>query len=184
MVGQASGLGVDSSGNPVIDPSENVKETVAAEVRRLDDLAARDREHVREMMQLERAHSTELRQLETARLDAVRAVDVGAVQTAAAAAENRAAALGATVAAAAEAMRATAEASRLAATETLNSAVKPLADAISVIQGWINQQTGQRAQVVETRETRGSGRGDLTAVIMMIGVLVAIVLGVVGLFVK
>jgi len=176
-----SGLGVDSSGGPVIDPTENVKEGLAAAVRRLDDLAERDREHNKQIRELERAHSKEILTLQMDRIQAVRQIDVGAVQTASTAAEGRAAALATQVAAAAEAMRATAEATRLTFTETLTSTVKPLADAISVIQQWMNQQTGKGAQVVEARS---GTQGNMTMVLMGAGLFVAIVLGVVGLFVK
>jgi hypothetical protein len=185
MAGNATGMAVDPSGGPVIDPTENVKDAVNAAVRRLDDIAALDRQHrqiladeqhkhIREVMDLERAHNKELRDKERDRLDAVRAVDVSAVSTAASAAENRAATLATQVQLAAEAMRASAEATRLNFTETLNSTIKPLSDAIVVIQQWMNQQTGQRAQVVESRDTRQDQRGNQQLIWQIVAVAAAI----------
>jgi hypothetical protein len=193
MTKPAPGVGVDAAGNPVIDPTKNVEDIVVAAVRRLDDLrnseadrARGDIVHIREIVRLEqkhqsemresdRKHSRELRELETKRLDAVRLVDVGAVQTAAAAAEARAAALGQQVAAAAEAMRATAEATRLTASETLTSTVRPLADAIALLQQAQYQTVGQRQQVVETREGRGEARLNIGAIFGAIAVLISLI---------
>lgn len=67
------------------DPTENVRELVAAETRRLDDL--RDaaellsrvkHEHSRELIRIDADHAKEMREIETKRLDAIRAVDVSA----------------------------------------------------------------------------------------------------------
>lgn len=80
-----TGLGVDSSGGPVIDPSKNVSDQFAREIKRIDDLREaegrlRDEQnrHVREMAE-ERERSAEVRAMaETARVNAIRAVDVAA----------------------------------------------------------------------------------------------------------
>src|SRR6476469_7647162 len=60
-----SGLGVDASGAPVIDPTENVKALVEAEIR-----------HLSEMASLRAEHAKDIREIETKRLDAIRQVDV------------------------------------------------------------------------------------------------------------
>jgi hypothetical protein len=186
MTTPSPGAATDAMGQAVLDPTRNVLGIVEAAVTRLNDLAAAEREHSRQMadarhlhtMQIierDREHAKELRELETARLDAVRGVDVAAVQTAAVAAENRAAALGAQVAAAAEAVRSAGEVTRNATTELISSTVKPLADAIAVIQQWMNQQTGQRAQVVETRESHGERRLNLGSVFGGLALLVSVI---------
>lgn len=79
------GLAVDAGGNPVIDPTKNVLDLVAASERRMDDLAVAaeklssvKHEHARELIKLNALHSKELREAETKRLDAIRAVDVAA----------------------------------------------------------------------------------------------------------
>jgi len=95
--GDRTGLGVDARGDPVIDPTENVMSLVeasnkrqddlremhnrltAAEVKRLDAALA----HVKEMQELRADHSKEIGALESNRLNAIRQVDVLAVNTAA-----------------------------------------------------------------------------------------------------
>lgn len=79
------GLAVDAGGNPVIDPTKNVLDLVAASERRLDDLAAAaeklsnvKHDHARELISLNAQHASELREAETKRLDAIRAVDTAA----------------------------------------------------------------------------------------------------------
>jgi hypothetical protein len=167
----ASGMGVDSSGGPVIDPTQNVLDLVEAAVQRLDDLSILRDKHFHDIISLEREHNKQIWTLQMDRLEAVRNVDVGAVSTAANTAEARATTLANQVAAAAEAMRVAAEATRMTFTDTLNSAIKPLADAISVIQQWMNQQTGQRAQVVEQRDTRQDTRGNQQLVWQIVAVV-------------
>ena len=77
------GLGVDYQGNPVVDPTKNVLDLVAAAIKRQDDLREAESRHVREIAGLRAEYTAELRKAETARIDAIRAVDVGAVNRAA-----------------------------------------------------------------------------------------------------
>ena len=84
------GMGVDSDGGPVVDPTANVIALTEAGNRRQDDLrAANDTlvkaelRHVGEMAALREIHQREIREIETKRLDAIRQVDVLAVTTAA-----------------------------------------------------------------------------------------------------
>lgn len=194
------GPAIDAVGNPVYDPSKNVDALVEAAAKRLDDLRImeaenlrRDINHIREVVNLEREHnkemreqdrehSKELRELETKRLDAVRLVDVQAVQTAAGAAEARAATLGKQVADAAEARRAADETQRLTAQANLQATVEPLANRLAVLEqaGWAT--VGGKAQVVESREQRGETRlnygaiyGGIALLISLVGLIVLIV---------
>jgi hypothetical protein len=97
------GPGVDATGQAVIDPTKNVLDLVAARDQRQDDLRKAESRHVREIIKLRAEHAKELRYLETERVDRIRAVDVAAVATQAAAAENRATTLAGQVASAATA---------------------------------------------------------------------------------
>jgi hypothetical protein len=92
-----AGVGVDSEGNPVVDPTANVialneaanqrqddlrelnNTRIDAEIRRIDSEIA----HVREMATLRAEHGKELASLESSRVNAIRQVDVLAVSTAA-----------------------------------------------------------------------------------------------------
>jgi hypothetical protein len=85
---QRPGLGVDSKGGAVIDPTANVLQLVEAAISRQDDL--RDSfeklvqaklEHLKDVGNLRAEFSKEIRYLETERVNAVRQVDVSAVKT-------------------------------------------------------------------------------------------------------
>jgi hypothetical protein len=87
------GLGVDSSGDPAIDPTANVLQLVQAEgrrlddlrmaeVRRSDDLRQAETNRVNEQALLTATYEERLRQAEAKRIDAIRAVDVNAVAVA------------------------------------------------------------------------------------------------------
>ena len=125
MVGteHTPGLATDASGNPVIDPTKNVETLVEASDKRQDDLRTMEGTHVRELIALraeQRQHelaalkevqkiredyAKELREAEGQRINAIRQVDVEAVQRAAEVQATQATALAAQVAASAESMR-------------------------------------------------------------------------------
>jgi hypothetical protein len=95
MAPQATGKGVDASGGPVIDPTQNVKDLSEAANRRQDDLReANDKLHASEIKRLDaeashlkeiavirEQHAKEIRAAETERLNSIRQVDVTAVRT-------------------------------------------------------------------------------------------------------
>lgn len=107
-----SGIAVDAYGAPTVDPTKNVLDHVAAAIRRIDDLLdshnnivnaklAHQSEvvslraaHNAEIGRLRAEHASELRLAESGRLDAIRQVDVLAVQTLAQSSKDTAAALG------------------------------------------------------------------------------------------
>lgn len=85
---KGAGMGVDSSGDPVIDPTENVIALVQANRERADDLRASDRlldderfRHQQFVAELRAAHTREMRITEASRLDAIRQIDVAARQS-------------------------------------------------------------------------------------------------------
>jgi hypothetical protein len=97
MADKATGLGVDASGAPVVDPTKNVLDLVAAGAQRADDLRelndrridaeirviAAKLEGIEHRMILRDTHAREIRLLEADRLEKIRQVDVLAGNTAA-----------------------------------------------------------------------------------------------------
>lgn len=111
-----TGLGVDSQGGPIVDPTKNVLDLVSAAVLRLDDLRAAEtrrqddlREqtarHVAEIARLTAEFQEKLRDAEAKRIDAIRAVDVNAVSVASGRTADQAAVLASQVQVSADALR-------------------------------------------------------------------------------
>lgn len=135
---------------PVKDPTANVLDLVEAAIRRQDDLR-----------QLEAAHTREMRLAEAARIDAIRAVDVAAVQRASEVANQQAATLALQVSTTADAFRA-----------ALVAALEPIQKRIDDLSRAQYEAQGQKTQVVESTSQSGN-RG------MWVGVVVgALALGV------
>lgn len=157
------GPGVDAEGNPVYDPTRNVLNLVEAAIKRQDDLRVADQKlreieqaHLRDFAQLRATHARELREAESARIDAIRAVDVGAVKSAAEVSATQATTLAAQVANSAEALRnqvtltATAQESKLAA------ALEPIQKDIADLRRVQYEGVGSKTQVVESQARGGS----------------------------
>jgi hypothetical protein len=151
------GLGVDAQGGPVVDPTQNVLDLVAAAIQRQDDLRAAESRHVREIAVLRAEYQAEIRQLETQRVNAIRAVDAQAVQQAAGVAETRASALATQVAASAEAMRNQVAAAAQAAQLALTQALGPINEAIADLRRAQYEAQGQKTQIVEQRSSFSVG---------------------------
>jgi hypothetical protein len=102
---KSNGLAVDSSGEPVADPTINVLSLVSAAVNRLDDLRMAESRRVDEQAAL-RSHYEDLLTLaEAKRIDANRAGDGYAVSVASQRASDQAGVLANQVSQTAEAMR-------------------------------------------------------------------------------
>jgi hypothetical protein len=147
--GGREGMGVDSRGGPVIDPTENVVALVKAdkegadEIRKLTDRLVSDgmvhlrdmqvlrAEHLKELIILNANHQEKMDAAESARLNSIRLVDAQQVQTAAQAAQTAIQTLANTTTTSAETLR-----SALATTATtiaaqLQSTVSRLEERIS-----------------------------------------------------
>lgn len=157
------------SGRGAFDPSKNVLDLVAAMERRQDDLreaSEKRSDDLREqesgwrdrMDNVRQLHTRDMRQAETDRIDAIRAVDVGAVNRAAEVAAAQATALAGQVAASAEALRNQVAAAATAQTVALAAALEPIIKDIADLRRAQYEQQGQKAQVQEGRE-RGSNFG-------------------------
>jgi len=180
------GAGVDAQGRPVLDPTENVRALTEAAIKRVDDLAdlrasydrrladqriryddKLDRQRARYEREL-RNVDNELRKAESDRIDAIRAVDVGAVQRAAEVS-----------AAQAEALRNTVAAAAAAAATALGAALDPIQKDIADLRRAQYEAQGQKTQVVEQR---GSSVALYTALSVAAAVAL-IVVAVIALFI-
>src|ERR1039458_3377097 len=75
----SGGPAVDKRGDAVVDPTRNVLDLVGAAIQRQDDLRHAESSHIREVVALRADYDEKLREGEASRIDAIRAVDVGAV---------------------------------------------------------------------------------------------------------
>lgn len=151
------------------DPTENVKKLVDAAMQRQDDLRAMESKHVRELMALRSSYDEKLRNAESNRIDAIRAVDVGAVNRAAEVATTQAQALATQLIATAEASRVQVQAAATAAVTSLAAALEPIQKDIRDLRDAQSRGLGVREQVVETRETTTQSRSSVGLVIGIIG---------------
>jgi hypothetical protein len=185
MTEHAPGPGVDAYGNPVIDPTENVMNLVEASVKRLDDLRALEAKHQeattslvalheRETSDLRSYFGKELREAESKRIDAIRAVDVAAVQRAAEVADLRATTLAAQVVQSAEALRVQVAAVAQASATELTRALEPIQRSIDDLRKSQYEAQGQKTQVVEAR----SDKSVLVAVMALGATILLVLIGV------
>ncbi len=191
------GLTVDASGNPAIDPTANVLETVAREVRRLDDLREASERRVSDLVQvhseIDRQTAThlaetasmradyeeKLRDAERGRIDAIRALDVSNVERAQAVSQAQAATLAAQVATSAETLRAQVEATRAQTATALEQALQPIKTDVADLRRVQYEQQGQRAGVVETRTGTQVTFGQIVAALAVVFAFLSIAAGVV-----
>lgn len=131
--------GVDADGRPVKDPTANVLDLVNAAIRRQDDLRESESRHQEEMRIVQERHAEQLRDKETQRIDAIRAVDVQAVQRAAEVQQTQAGALANQVVATADAFRV-----------SLAAALEPIIKDIADLRKTQYEQAGQKAQTIES----------------------------------
>jgi cobalamin biosynthesis Mg chelatase CobN len=183
----STGPGVDAEGRPVVDPTQNVLDLVEAAIRRQDDLieAAIRRQddlresesrHVREVMTLRADYQKMLREAESARIDAIRAVDVGAVNRAAEVSAIQASTLAAQVTAAADAARTAVQVAQSAATTELKATVEPLIQAVADLRRAQYEAQGVRSNAGDTRLNVGAVLGGLSVLLVLVFGVLAIVL--------
>jgi hypothetical protein len=155
------GPGVDAQGRAVIDPTQNVLDLVDAAIRRQDDLREVEAQHIREILNLRAEYDRELREAESNRIDAIRAVDVGAVNRAAEVAATQATVLAAQLSATAEAAR-----------TGLVAALEPIQKDIQDLRKAQYEIAGAKANVGETRLNLGALLGGLSVLLVLVfGVL-------------
>jgi len=187
-----SGPAIDAHGHVALDPTENVKLIVSSAVRRGDDLRNSESRHTREILKLHTQRSDdlrtaesrhlreistlranfyeELRDAEADRIDAIRAVDVGAVNRAAEVAATQASTLATQVAVSAETLRTQVQATAAAGVVGLTAALEPIQKDIQDLRKAQYEAQGQKTQVIETHAKGGN-------VGMWIGLGIAAVVG-------
>lgn len=138
------------------DPSANVLAIIQTAIQRQDDLRNAENDALQQVMALRSDHYRELREAETARIDAIRAVDVGAVAAAAQVAATQANTLATQVATSAETLRNQVAAAATASTVALTAALDPIQKDIADLRKAQYEAQGQKTQVIETRSTTGS----------------------------
>jgi hypothetical protein len=180
------------------DPSKNVDSLVEAAMRRQDDLREIQSSYSRQIGEMREVHARDvaelranydaqlrdaarrseerldakdqqLRAAETARIDAIRAVDVGAVNRAAEVSATQAATLATQVATSAEALRGQVEAARQQTATALAAALEPIQKDIQDLRRAQYEAQGKQGQVVESRDVRGL---NYTAISVLLGFLV------------
>jgi hypothetical protein len=172
------GLGVDARGDPVVDPTKNVLDLVSAAIKRQDDLRDAESRHVREIAGLRAEYMAELRAAESARIDAIRRVDVEAVQRAAEVQANQQTILANQVSAAAEAMRTQVSAAATAAATALGAALEPIIKDIADLRRAQYEAQGVKAQSGDTRGGLAIMIAGASAVIAFVAVIAAVVIAV------
>lgn len=150
------GLGVDKHGNPVVDPTRNVLDLVAAANMRQDDLREADSRRMTEVMAVELGavrreielrgdYNEKLREAEAKRIDAIRAVDVNAVAVAAERAATQATVLANQVAASAETQRGLVATTAQALAEQLQQITTPIIDRLASLEKSQYEGTGKQS---------------------------------------
>lgn len=158
------GPAVDASGNPVVDPTENVRSLVEAGLRRQDDLRTMESAHIRDLLSLQERYDDKLSIAEAKRIDAIRQVDVAAVAQAAKVSADQAATLATQVAVSAETLRTQVATVATASATSLASALSPLVKAIEELRAAQYQQQGQQVQRTEGKDTNQWIIGLLVAI--------------------
>jgi hypothetical protein len=174
MSGGEAGPAVDATGRPAVDPTRNVIAILEAAVQRQDDLREKDFAHLKEMATLRFQYEELLRTKETERIDAIRAVDVGAVNRAAEVAATQASALANQLIATAEASRVQVAAAASAAVTSLAAALEPIQKDIRDLRDAQSRGQGGKEQVVETRTASGSNLAVVMALVVGFSVLISL----------
>ncbi len=165
-----------------IDPTTNVLNLVESAIRRQDDLRAAADRHLREILDLRATFNEQLREAESARIDAIRAVDVGAVNRAAEVSAQQATTLAAQVATSAETLRAVVAAAAVASTQALAAALDPIQKDIADGQKDIAdlrrvqyEAQGVKSNVGESRQSLGLWIAFASVLLVAIGLAIALI---------
>jgi cobalamin biosynthesis Mg chelatase CobN len=146
-------IGTNGNGG---DPTKNVLDLVNAAIARVDDLRESETRHQTEIARLLTDRVESMMKAESNRIDAIRAVDVDAVQKAAAASATQATALAAQVIQSAEALRAQVAATAVLSESRLAIALDPITKAVGELRQAQYEAQGQKTQIVETQAKGGS----------------------------
>lgn len=147
------GVGVDSKGGPLIDPTANVIALNEAAVRRQDDLRIASERFtsaslsaMREMAEMRAMYQEKLSEAEAKRIDAIRAVDVNAVGVASERQSQAANVLAAQVAQSADALRTLVNTTATAQAEQQRQSTQQITDRLTAVER--SQYEGRGKQLV------------------------------------
>jgi hypothetical protein len=165
---------VDAQGHAVVDPTQNVLDLVHAAIQRQDDLRVAESVHIRELMDRDRLHARDLRERERDRIDAIRAVDVGAVQRAAEVQLAQATALATQTATMAETLRASQAAGAALTATNLATALEPMQRSIDALRQSQFEAQGGKLQTVEHRAASGGSRDNVSLMVGALAILISL----------
>lgn len=165
-------------GSPLIDPTKNVLDLVAADARRQDELAAQESKHFRELLaerdklfDLRAQDAREIREAESNRIDAIRAVDVETGNKAAVVASAQITALAASTTVLADTLRAQVAVAATASDIALKAALTPIQNDVAELRRVQYQQQGERASRTESKD---STQWSTSTIISLFAVITAI----------
>ena len=208
----APGIGVDSHGGAVVDPTANVIALTDAAVKRIDDMANLREQLVTEKITrmsgelvnqekiavLRAEHSKELRHMEADRVDKIRSVDVANAAATAAQLLSAVNTLATTAQTTAEVLRNQVAATATAVASQTERALNPILDRIALLEkssytgagkaGMADPMMSELLTAVQDLKESRAGRGGKSEGIGLVwGVVVAvavIVIAVMGLYLK
>lgn len=149
-----TGMPVDKSGGPTVDPTQNVLDLVLAAVKRIDDLREAETRRVNdlrlaesrrvdEQAELRTNYGEKLREAEAKRIDAIRVVDVNAVAVASERAAAQATVLATQVSQSAEALRALVASTAATFAQQSQNTAQQLTDRIALLEKVQYETTGR-----------------------------------------
>jgi len=138
------------------DPSKNVMDLVNAAIARVDDLRESETRHQREVARLLTERVESMMMAESHRIDAIRAVDVDAVQKAASAMATQATSLATQQVQSAEALRTQVSETATLAETRLAAALQPIVRDVAELQKRAWETAGGKTQVIETQAKGGT----------------------------
>ena len=173
------------------------EKTLVARLQRLDDLRdvrfddmheiiVLNRDHIKDISDIRADYERQLRLKESERIDAIRAVDVQAVQRAAEVSAIQAQTLATQVQASAETLRTQVATTAIAQTTALAAALEPIQKDISELRKTQYEQQGVKAQQLENRTTDVQDRGSsqwgiglaVTIVVVVITTIISVAMAV------
>jgi len=138
------------------DPTKNVLDLVNAAIARVDDLRESETRHQAEVARLLTERVESMMKAESNRIDAIRAVDVDAVQKAASAMAVQANNIAAQQVQLAETLRTQVSDTAVLSETRLAAGLSPIVRDVAELQKRAYEAQGQKTQIVETQAKGGS----------------------------
>lgn len=179
-----AGPAVDARGLAAPDPTANVIALTTAGFQRQDDLRAAHTRSLRRELRLHVRYQEKLARAESARIDAIRAVDVAAVATAAVAAQQRADTLATQVLALADTLRNTVATTAAAGELNFRTALQPMQADIRALRDaqstFVGRTSADVSDTAEQTTRQGARRDNWQLATAIAGVLAILLVGMIG----